>query len=180
MADGWRGPGAWAGVHSTWLLAATDPGGPGCGGRQGPRCLVFRPGLQWACPSLIVLAEPPLMRLLSFCVGGTDRHREGDAGVWGGPACSGHPGGGASGISGAVPAVVLGAPGGTKSTHMPSEWLLKRGPPPANEETGSGIRLPGLRSLAGGLKLTSSLPSWENIINPVRKLGKETQTRGPG
>lgn len=64
--------------------------------------------------------------------------------------------GGASGISGAVSAVVLGAPGATESTHMPSGWILKRGPPPANEEAVSGVRLPGLRSLAGGLNLTSS------------------------
>lgn len=69
----------------------------------------------------------------------------------GGLACSGSHWGWATGTSWAVSAVALGVPGVPKSTHMPSAWILERGPLPTSEEMVSGSRLPHVRSLDGGL-----------------------------
>lgn len=57
----------------------------------------------------------------------------------GGLACSGPRWGGAAGTLQAVSAVTLGVPGVPESTHMPSAWILKRGPLPTVRKKSRGL-----------------------------------------
>ena len=64
----------------------------------------------------------------------------------GGLACSGPRWGGAAGTLQAVSAVTLGVPGVPESTHMPSAWILKRGPLPTVRKKSRGHK-PDIRGI---------------------------------